>query len=69
MRIRKAFANGSSANIKFSKCQLSKIIKSGGVIRGIPTFGNVLSNLAKKGTDIARDLGKGFMYKQIDQFN
>ena len=28
--IRKAFANNSSADIKFSKAQLSKMIKSGG---------------------------------------
>ena len=28
--IRRAFANNSSADIKFSKTQLSKIIKSGG---------------------------------------
>ena len=31
-KIRKAFANGLSANIKFSKTQLSKMIKSGGLI-------------------------------------
>ena len=31
-KIRKAFANGSSANIKFSKTQLSKKIHSGGTI-------------------------------------
>ena len=31
-KIRKAFANGSSANIKFSKIQLSKMIHSGGLI-------------------------------------
>ena len=30
--IRKAFANGSSANIKFSKTHLSKIVQSGGFI-------------------------------------
>ena len=29
-KIRKGFANGSSANIKFSKTQLSKMIHSGG---------------------------------------
>ena len=32
LKIRKAFANGSSANIKFSKTQLSKIAQSGGFI-------------------------------------
>ena len=31
-KIRKALANGSSANAKFSKTQLSKIIKSGGIL-------------------------------------
>ena len=30
--IRKAFANGSSANIKLSKTHLSKIVQSGGFI-------------------------------------
>ena len=29
LRIRKAVANGSSANVKFSKSQLSKMIRSG----------------------------------------
>ena len=38
-KICKAFANGSSANIKFSKTQLSKMIQSGGVVRDIPIFG------------------------------
>ena len=31
-KIRKAFANGSLANIKFSKTQLSKMIQSGGIL-------------------------------------
>ena len=39
-KIRKAFATGSSANIKFSKTQLFKMIQSGGIlgelITGIP---------------------------------
>ena len=33
--IRKAFSNNSSANIKFSKTQLSKMIQSGGISRQI----------------------------------
>ena len=33
--IRKAFGNGSSANIKFLKTQLSKMIQSGGIIGGL----------------------------------
>ena len=31
-KIRKAFPNGSSANIEFSKTELSKMIQSGGVL-------------------------------------
>ena len=31
-KIRKAFANGLSANIKFSKTQLPKMIQSGGIL-------------------------------------
>ena len=57
-KICKAFTNGSSANIKFSKTQLSKMIQSGGVICDIPIFGHISLRVAKKGTDIARDLGK-----------
>ena len=34
-RLRKAFANGSSANIKLSKTQLHKIGQSGGCLRRI----------------------------------
>ena len=34
--IRKAFANGSPANIKFSKTQLSKIVQLGGFLFGPP---------------------------------
>ena len=30
-KIRKAFASGSSANIKFQKTELSKMIQSGGI--------------------------------------
>ena len=35
-KTRKVFACGSSANIKFSKTQLSKMIQSGGFIFGPP---------------------------------
>ena len=31
-KIHKAFANGSSANIKFSKTHLSKMVQSGGIL-------------------------------------
>ena len=55
-RLRKAFANGSSANIKLSKTQLHKIGKSGGFLgrllgsllkTGFSLIGNVLKSLAK----------------------
>ena len=45
-RLRKAFANSSSANIKLSKTQLHKIGKSGGFL-GRLLVGNVLKRLAK----------------------
>ena len=35
---RKAFANGPSANIKFSKTQLSKIVQLGGFLFGSPNI-------------------------------
>ena len=41
--IRKAFANNSSTNIKFSKAQLSKMIQSGGLL------GKLLGPLLKTG--------------------
>ena len=65
-KIRKAFANGSSANIKFSKTRLSKILKWGGALSDITIFGNMLSSVAKKRTDIAWNLGNIFLDKQID---
>ena len=68
-KICKAFANGSSANIKFSKTQLSKIVYSGGVLWDMPVLGNILSSMAKKGTVIAKNLEKKILDKQMDQFN
>ena len=56
-KIRKAFANGSSANITSSKTRLSNIIQSGRiVIPDFSIFGNVLLSVAKIRTDIARNL-------------
>ena len=55
-KLRKAFANNSSANIKLSKMQLSKIVQSGGFLgrflgpllnTGLPFIGNVIKPLAK----------------------
>ena len=48
---------------------MSKIVQLVGVLRNIPIFGNVLLSVAKKGTDIARNIGKIFLDKQIDRFN
>ena len=42
-RLRKAFANGSSANIELSKTQLHKIRQSGGFL------GRILGSLQKTG--------------------
>ena len=56
LRLRTAFASGSSANIKLSKTQLHKIGQSGGFLgrllepllkTGLPLTGNVLKQLAK----------------------
>ena len=46
-KMHKAFANGSSANIKFSKTQLSKMIQLGRLLgpllkTGLPLIRNVL---------------------------
>ena len=55
--LRKSFANHSSANIKLSKTQLSKMIQSGGFIgrllgplikAGLTLISNVIKPLAKK---------------------
>ena len=54
--LRKTFANNSSANIKLSKTQLSKMIQSGGFLgkllgpllkTGLPLISNVIKPLAK----------------------
>ena len=56
LKLRKAFANGSSANIKLSKTQLHKIEQSGGLLGRLlgpvlktrpPLIGNVLKPLVK----------------------
>ena len=56
LKLRKGFANNSSANINLSKTQLNKIGKSGGFLgrllgpllkNGLPLIGNVLKTLVK----------------------
>ena len=44
-KIRKAFANGLSTNIKFSKTQLSKIIQSGGFLADISGITSALDKI------------------------
>ena len=52
-KIRNAFANNMSTDIKFRKAQISKIIQSGG------SFGSWLGNLGKKAlTNIAFPLAR-----------
>ena len=60
--LRKAFANNSSADIKLSKTQLSKIIQSGGFLgrllgpllkAGLPLIKNVIKQLAKTAASAA----------------
>ena len=62
-KIRKVFANRSSANIKFSKTQLSIVVKYGGILRGISFFGNILLTVAEKETDLGKYLGKNISRK------
>ena len=45
------------------------MIQWGAVICDISFFGNILSSVTKKGTNITRSLGKQFVDKQIDKFN
>ena len=62
-KLHKAFANGSSGNIKLSKSQLHKIGQSGGFLgrligtllkTGLSLIGNVLKQLAKRALIPAR---------------
>ena len=51
-KLRKAFANGSSANIKLSKTQLHKIVQSGGFL------GRLWEPLLKTGLSLMKDVLK-----------
>ena len=53
--IRKAFANHSSTDVKFSKTQLSKMMQSGGFL------GNLLSKLAGPLMKVAMPLAKNVL--------
>ena len=65
----KAFTDGSLANIKVWKTQLCNIVQAGEVIPEIPIHGNVLSNLAMAGADVAKIVAKKIIDKKIDMFN
>ena len=59
-KIRNAFANNMSTDIKLSKAQISKIIQSGG------SFGSWLGNLGKKvPTNIAIPLARDNLHKLV----
>ena len=47
-KIRKAFANGSSANTIFSKTQFFKIVQLANVPKNIPMLGNIYRVLLKQ---------------------
>ena len=81
-KIHKAFANGSSANIKFSKTQLSKMIQSGWIlgelIAGIPQLIFLMrKEVLKKVMSLAKDAApilagkttKYYVHKEINKFN
>ena len=77
--LRKAFANNSSADIKLSKTQLSKMIQSGGFLgrllgpllkTGLPLIKNVIKPLAKSvliplGLTAAASAADAEIYKKI----
>ena len=48
---------------------MSKIVQLGEIPCDIPSFINIRSSVATKGTDLARDLGKKIIGKQIDRFH
>ena len=80
-RLRTAFANGSSANIKLSKTQLHEIGQSGGFLRrlvepllktGLPLIGNVLKPLSKSisiplGLTAATSVTDAAIYKKMSK--
>ena len=77
--LRKAFANHSSADIKLSKTQLSKMIQSGGFLgrllgplleTGLPLIKNLIKPLAKSvliplGLNAAASAADGGIHKKI----
>ena len=69
--IHKVFGNGSSGNIKFSKTQLSKMIKSGGYIGRYNPISpatpiEVLSKTANKPKDLSKEETHNDIIKTVD---
>ena len=63
------FANGSSANIKFSKTQLSKIIQSGGFnILDLMNPAKAVYRIANKGKDLSKKVSLDEVIKIADVF-
>ena len=62
-KIRKAFANNSSADIKFSKTQLSKMIQSGGVIIGKSGIDNFVDFPFKMANSYLKELSNIYTKK------
>ena len=61
-KIRNAFNNNASTNIKFSKAQINKIIQSGGFL------GKLLGPLLKAGLPLIKNVIKPFAKKCINSF-
>ena len=57
-KICKAFANGSSTNITFSKTLLSKNLQSGGLIFAPPNISNPFVAPIKEFVSLANSIGK-----------
>ena len=72
-KICKAFVNGSSANIKFSKTQLSKMIQSGGILGellvALPygVLEAVTQELKKRAPVVTRGATRYFVHKGINR--
>ena len=62
-RLRKSFANKSSANIKFSKTQLFKILQLAGFLPSPFIFQNIYQDARTSATNAA----KQFLKKEIDE--
>ena len=65
-KIRKAFANGASANIKFSKTQLYKIESGGFNVLDLMNPGEVVYKIANKAKDLSNKVSLDDVIKNSD---